>query len=256
MTTSKHISILLVLGVVALGVGTIVFGAGSTPGPASVFTPSTASIVQSAPTPADALGDQELALVQAGGMQMGSAGLHLLFPSDTLDPHVKNPVMFPWPGEYTVRGWGYWQLKPRYALSYHVSDEALNQASETVSVSYASVIPLSLLSYSSSSDPATGLQTIFGYANSESLIALRRLLGPKRVSGGVTTDWYGIPRPTGSVETKMVVLVVSDNTAFLPIDISEAVSDFGQGLISSRTFQLATGLSSDDAAMLLEKLSN
>src|SRR5688572_19744552 len=71
---------------------------------------------------AESLCAQEVELVMAGGMEMGSAGFHLVFPSDANDPHIMNPALFPWPGEYTVRTWGYWDAEPRYELAYHACD--------------------------------------------------------------------------------------------------------------------------------------
>lgn len=263
MNTTKLVSIFLVVGSAALAVGVFALEAGSSPRPgkaafepALALEPNGVSTRALQTTPAASLNAQEVALAMAGGMEMGSAGFHLLFPSDTPDPHIKNADLFPWPGEYTVRGWGYWQLQPRYALPYHASDVAVNQASWRVNVSFATVLPRSLLSYGSSLDPVSGLHTVSGFADSASLIALRRILGPKRVSGGITTDWYGISRPTGSVETSMRVVVVADDVAYLPVDISGAVSDFSQGLTTSCTFLLATGLSDNEAAKMLENLSN
>ncbi len=201
------------------------------------------------------LAAQEIALIDAGGMEMDSAGFHLIFPSDAGDPDLKNPALFPWPGENTVRRWGYWPARPRYELAYHAYDDVLGRNSHVVNVSFNSVVPTALFSYSMIDEEPIGTVAILGHASTDALVALRKLLAPLATGPEQTTDWYGIMRPTGDPWTTKRIVLVADDVAFRPIDISQAVAEFDQGLISEKTFVLADGLTFEEAMDFLSRLN-
>jgi hypothetical protein len=66
--------------------------------------------------------------------------------------------------------------------------------------------------------------------DSRGLDFLEFLSQPRSVStdGSITEDWYGIERDSSEPETELRVVLVHDDTAYLPISISSLLLEVAQ----------------------------
>lgn len=190
------------------------------------------------------------------GMETGSAGFHLLRPPS--DPQWSkgfgrlHPTLdFRWfdtPVKYS--NIEYQRLVP-------ISMDPAPAFAPTALVSQARLFTNALGSAVIAQDVAVPVSSAtyrveFNFSN-RGIAAMQALLMPtSAIVNGRQDDWYRISRPVGGISTPMVIVVVSQNTTYLPIPVAALLEGAAQG---NRTVVVANGLSNFEALELATRLN-
>ncbi len=200
----------------------------------------------------DAFAEQQMDLFEAGGLEMQTATVHVMGPP--AQRGAKNTGNhFPSISNHFIRGWGVWMVKTKYDMPYKPEEVAFGLNSDDVWVSFRVLLPSHVFSTSVEAD-GSGKHSVVANFNSQGIEYLRALRSNRDETGIYHTDWYGVERLPSEPPTPMGMVLVSDDTAYLPFSVEAILSDYDSQGLSSYGLQLATGLSLSEATMLRARL--
>ena len=255
------------IGLIAL-VGALAIGSASTvtPGPILQGSSTASGGSQLAANQANHLRRDILVTSQfqdfffAGGIEIGSAGFHLVFNDGVEDSGVRSPGTFPDGNQFCVRGWCYWDAAfPMYPdLAYSKHAEHVGVPSDfTVPVSFRRMLDAGIFSYSLVTESG-GTYGIQADLDSDAIDALDLVLAPVSTDpfDGSYRDWYGLQKTSGEEPTEMKIALTVDNLVYLPIDVTQIMADLDASGAVSYSVIIATGLLPAEATTLLDELND
>ena len=190
-------------------------------------------------------------ICKLGGLQVNSAGLHLLVPGELTDspdrswPSIVNPV-------FNAR-FAFWGLPGLSSVNYFPAPDDVRNEDNEAWVSLDPILKNTIFTY------CVVPETIGTFR----LMAIMSLMARDVITRYVESDtekysdkyvdWMGRSFPHGStIRTSFKVVLVSGNRAFLPVDVYAIASN----ATAPATFDLATGLSLAESQQLLEYLED
>jgi hypothetical protein len=196
---------------------------GTTASPVALHT-ATAVRRQQSESADDALQNE----ITLNGMEAGKAGFHLLRPPS--DPQW-TAGFSRWHATLDYRWWdvpvNYGDVE--YQRLVPASIDPNPAYSPTAVVSQARVFSNSLGAATAILEPSGTYKVEFAFT-ARGVAALQALLEPTSpIVNGRQDDWYRVDLPVGSPPTPMVVVVVSQDLVYLPVNVQDLITATGGG---------------------------